>query len=306
MATVRTLDAYSIHGHLGAGSVNEELLDYGDFFGALGSDGLGRSLKVGAETVALAEVVRLDHRIAFRFVSGNSSELAEAYDPSTGTTQLVELGHERFIVNWAWVIVDPIARIAVLERKRPGVPVFQLERYLSDFGRDNGFERLSVSLNPVPSPSFVEEIESFTRIREASVTIRRPNHSFTQSAREAVAQIARDSNAGSATVQVNAERKESLQKDSGIVADIISFARNPITPILNAVVKGFRPGFGKERSVSLKKHQLKATATLPEGVSPTQQLQAVEVAASVLIEQAVSAENLRLEGQDEPPSSIER
>lgn len=290
MATVRTLDAYSIHGHLAAGSSGEELLDYPSFFESLARDGIGRSSKVGAETVGLVDYVDLGTRSAFRFISGNDAEPAEAYDPHTGTTAPLELGRERFIVSWAWVVVDPEARIVILERKRPGVPVYQLERYLSGFGRDHGFERLSVSLNPVPSPSFVEEILSFDRIREASVTIRRPNHSFTESAREAVAQIARESNAGSATVQVNAERKESLEKDSGIVADIISFAKSPITPVLNAVVKGFRAGFGKERTVSLKKHQLKSTATLRDGDTPQQQLEAVEASASVLIDQAKEAE----------------
>lgn len=207
MATVRTLDAYSIHGHLAAGSPGEELLDYPSFFDALAARGVGRSLKVGTETVGPVDYVDLGGRMAFRFISGNDAESAEAYDPTTGTTVPVELGRERFIVSSAWVVVDPEARILILERKRPGVPVYQLERYLSGFGRDEGFDRLSVSLNPVPSPSFVEEILSFDRIREASITIRRPNHSFTESAREAVAQIARDSNAGSATVQVNAERK---------------------------------------------------------------------------------------------------
>lgn len=298
MATVRTLDAYSIHGHLAAGSPGEELLDYPSFFDALAAQGVGRSLKVGTETVGPVDYVDLGGRMAFRFISGNDAESAEAYDPSTGTTVPVELERERFIVSSAWVVVDPEARILILERKRPGVPVYQLERYLSGFGRDEGFDRLSVSLNPVPSPSFVEEILSFDRIREASITIRRPNHSFTESAREAVAQIARDSNAGSATVQVNAERKESLEKDSGIVADIVSFAKSPITPVLNAVVKGFRAGFGKERTVSLKKHQLKATATLRDADSPRQQLEAVEASAIVLIDQAKEVEEVGLEEID--------
>lgn len=245
MSTVRTLDAYSIHGHLAAGSPGEELLDYPAFFDSLATHGIGRSLRVGAETVGPVDYVDLGAHSAFRFISGNDGESAEAYDPHTGTTTPLELGRERFIVSWAWMVVDPEARIVILERKRPGVPVYQLERYLSGFGRDQGYGRLSISLNPVPSPSFTKEVLSFDRIREASITIRRPNHSFTESAREAVAQIARDSNAGSATVQANAERKESLEKDSGIVADIVSFARNPITPVLNAVVKGFRQATGR-------------------------------------------------------------
>ncbi len=248
--------------------------------------GEGVSIPVGNETVALVAATRRNERHAFRFVSGNADDLAEAFDPSSGTTVEVDLGRERFIVSGAWVIVDASKRVAVIERKRPGVPVYQLERFLARFGRDNGFPGLTISLNPVPSESFVREIERFTRIREASVTIRRPNHSFTASAREAVAQIARESNAGSATVQVNADRKQSLAKDEGIVADIISFAKSAITPIVNATVKGMRPGFGKERTVSLQKHVLKGTVDIDTNDTPLRQLDSIDGAADTLIGEA--------------------
>ncbi|WP_223624016.1 DUF4747 family protein [Microbacterium sp. EST19A] len=291
MAIIKTLDAYSVHGHLRAGATDEQLLDYVTFFAQLASDGVGESVRVGADTVALVEVVGLGARTAFRFASGNASEVAEAYDPATGTTTAVLLDRERFIVNWVWVIVDPTARIVALERKRPGVPVFQLERFMNEFGRNNAYRRLTVSLHPVPSPSFTEEILSFTRIREASVTIQRPNHSFDAAAREAVAQIARDSNAGTATIQINAERKESLEKNSGIVADIIAFASNALSPIVNAVVKGVRPGFGKERTVSLHKHQLKATAEVSTTATPAEQLETLDATAATLISSASDSAN---------------
>lgn len=282
----RTLDVYGIHGHLAPGSDTEELLDYLDFFRKLADAGSGISVRIGEDTIALVDVAQRDGRYAFRFVSGNASDLAEAFDPGSGTTVPVELERERFIVRGAWVIVDASKRVVVIERRRPGVPVYQLERFFEKFGRGNGYSRLTVSLNPVPSPSFVEEIESFTRIREASVTIRRPNHSFTASARQAVAQIARESNGGSATVQVNADRKESLSKDHGIVSDILSFARAAINPILNATVKGSRPGYGKERTVSLKKHVLKGTAQIEETAAPIEQLNSIDATAELLIEDA--------------------
>lgn len=282
----RTLDVYSIHGHLTPGSASEELLDYEAYFRELTRRSSGVSYTVGTETIALVETASRNERVAFRFASGNANDLAEAFDPASGTTIPVDLGRERFIVNAAWVVVDPSRRVVVIERKRPGVPVYQLERFFAKFGRDNGYAGLTISLNPVPSASFVKEIQSFTRIREASVTIRRPNHSFTASAREAVAQIARESNAGSATVQVNADRKQSLSKDDGIVADIISFAKTAITPILNATVKGFRPGFSKERTVSLQKHVLKGTAQIETTASPAQQLDAIDTAADALIQDA--------------------
>lgn len=241
-------------------------------------------MNVGDATVALVDSGRRDARFAFRFVSGDPDTIAEVFNPATGTTEVADLGRERFLVNGAWTIVDPDRRIVVIEKKRPGVPIYQLERFLSEFGRSNGFHSLSVSLNLVPSESFVAEIGSFTRIREASVTLRKPNHSFTPSARELLGQIAGASDAQDAEVTLKAARGASLSKQSGIVADIVSFAQSVINPLFKARVTGQRPGVEGEQTVHLHKHALKGDARVDPTDSPQAQLSALDESASQLID----------------------
>ncbi|HEY8588731.1 MAG TPA: hypothetical protein VIL55_04160 [Naasia sp.] len=287
---VRKLDAYSIHGHLNPGGQDEELVDYEEFFAEVASRAVGVSFRVGSNLVALVESGSRQGRHGLRLASGDPAGQAEVFDPATGTAAEVSLGREQLLVSPAWVIVDPIARIAVVEKRRPGVPVMEIERFLSIYGRERlGMPGLTLSLNPVPSPSFRREIETFTRIREAAVVLRRPNHSFTSDAREMLGQIAEASNAQDVEVQVNAARGGTLSKDSGIVADILSFVKSAINPLLNARVVGNRPDFEGERSVSLNKHTVRGSARIETNSPADEQLNALDEAAQGLIEQAQDA-----------------
>jgi hypothetical protein len=287
LTIVRTLDAYSIHGHLSPGSEDESLLDYVEFFSELAATDVHQArFPVGGDTVAMTETTSRGDRVAFRLVSGNAEELPLVYDLRTGTAEEVDPGRDRFVVSGAWVIVDPIQRILVLERKRPGVPVFQIERFLGQFGkRLLNLSYLTVTLNPVPSSSFAQEISTFTRIREASITLRRPNHSWTQSASSMLGELS-NSNAAEIQLQLNADRGQSLSKSEGVVAEVLDLARNPIGPLKNAVVKGTRPDFEGERSVSLRKHTVKGTARVDPKSGPFAQLESLEKAAIRMIQTA--------------------
>lgn len=287
MATyTRTLNIYALHGHIKPGSSDEENLDYEEFFKQVYEQAQGVPIIIGTQTVAIASVQKRADRYAFRFISGSGEAITEVFNPATNKAELIELPQERFVVNGAWVIVSPTKRLLVAERKRPGVPVFEVERFLNRFAKQSGNGDVSIALNPVPSPSFVAEVESFSRIREASVLIRRPNSSFSKTAQEAMGRIAADSNAGQVTVQANAERGQSLRKDDGLVADILSFAKSTLSPIEDARIKGERPGFDGERSISLLKHVLKGTVRLTRGLSPEKQLGAIYEEAEDLIDVA--------------------
>lgn len=288
---IRTLDAYSIHGHVNAGGNEEEyLLDYEPFFRSLiNSDFRKTRFSVGVDTVALTDVSKRNNGFAFRVVSGNAVNLPLVYDLTTGTAQEVDPGHDRFVVSGVWVIVDPRNRMLVVERKRPGVPIFQLERFLSLFGRQIlGLLGLTISLNPVPSASFAREIYSFTRIREASITLRRPNHSWTAAAENMLGALA-ESNAAEIQIQLNADRGKSLEKTKGVVKEIVDVAKHPIGPLKNATLKGTTPNFEGERVVSLRNHTVKGTARLDSTQPPFVQLEALESTALQMFEDSRKA-----------------
>lgn len=283
----RTLEAYSIHGHVEPGTERESLLAYADFFRALAqADVQLLRYRVAEDTVAVVDKAQHPSGLAFRFVTGNADDLALIYDAATGRVEPVQTGDGRFIVRGAWVVVDPDARVMVVERKRPGVPVFQLERFLSQFGREHlGLDALKIVLNPMPSPSFAHEVQSLTRIREASITLRRPNHSWTRSAQGLLGQLGA-SNAGEVQVQLNAERGESLAKDSGIVREIIDLAHKPVSALKNATVRGTSPVYEGERTVSLQRHTVKGTARVDPSARPGEQLEQMSLVVEDLFDRS--------------------
>lgn len=283
-SVVRTLEAHVIHGHSSAGSVDAGLLDYVEFFETLASvNPQTLRFPVGPDTVAIAEIVERSGLLCFQFVSGNATELPLIYDSSTASVTEVDPGDGRLVVRSAWVLVDPESRILVLERRRPGVPTFQIERFLSQVGRELlGVQGLVISINPVPSASFTEEIEAFTRVREVSITLRRPNHSWTATASGMLGELA-ESNAAQVQLQLNADRGQSLSKTRGVVDELKQLVRHPISALKNAVVKGNTPSFDGEKTVSLQKHIVKGTARLDSSDGPIAQLDELSVVASTLV-----------------------
>lgn len=286
------MEAYSIHGHTRPGADDEDLLAYEDFFLTIVQSDL-RALRflIGTDTVAVADVETRGSQVALLFVSGNATELPLVYDASTATTQEVDPGKNRLIVSSAWAIIDPSTRIMVLERKRPGVPVYQVERFLSQFGRDViGLPALAISLNPVPSASFIREIDQFNRIREAAITLRRPNHSWTASAEAMLGELA-ESNAAEVQLQLNADRGQSLSKSRGVVSEIVDLARRPINALKNAVIKGTTPTFEGERSVSLRRHTVKGATRIDSSAGPRVQLESLAPLAESLTTQILSTDS---------------
>ena len=284
---VHGLSAYSIHGHVQAGTEAERVLSYDSFFKRLyADDPHDLRYKVGAETVAITDASSRSERLAFRFVAGNARALPLVYDLETATAEEVDPGSGRFVVNGAWVIVDADKRIAIIDRKRPGVAIYQIERFLSQYGREQlRLPGLAISLNPIPTESFRDEIKDLYRIREAEITLRRPNHSWTQTAEGVLKEIG-DSNAAEVKIQLNADRGNSLAKDRGIVADILSLARNPISALKNVVIRGRSHSYDGEKSVSLKRHVVRGTVQIDRDAGPHEQLEAFDGLAGELIEQA--------------------
>lgn len=270
----RSLVAYSIHGHVNPGGEGEAVVDYGALFESierLGSESL--RARVSGDVVAISRVERTDGLLAMLFVAGSEGELPLVYDPSTASAEEVDPGGGRFVVNGVWGFFDPEERYLVMEKRRPGVAIYQIERLLTGIARRAVGDKTAVlSLNPVPAPSFVREVQRFTRIREASITMRRPNHSWTDDAIELLAHVG-DSNAAQVQVQLNADRGQSLSKSDGIVRDVMRVAQHPVGPLQNATVRGTFPDQEGERAVSLRRHIVTGTTRVDGDVAVEQRAQ---------------------------------
>lgn len=274
---IRTVEAYSVHGHIASGSPDETLLDYRAFFDQLRRANL-HSLRVqlGDDVVAITEQHDTGERIALRFVIGNTDELPLVYDIGSATATPIDPGADRLVVRGAWVFVLPDSRLIFVEKRRPGVPIFQIERFLAQYGRNQlGLDGLTVSLNPVPSSDFAREVEEMTRIREATIAMRRPNYSWTDTAGELIGEPAAESNASEVRLQLSADRGQSLAKDRGVVRDLLRLVRNPVTGLKNAIVRGQSPRHEGERTVSLDKSKVKASTRIRRGATNQETLDAL-------------------------------
>jgi hypothetical protein len=280
------LYAYSIHGR-----DTVDVLDYRAFFSDLaGFDPQLRQTGVGDLTVAITATIPANDRWSVRFVSGIQGLPPLLYDPDTGTESTTDIGG-RILATATWVFVDPQERFAVIDQHRPGVPVAVIARALAHLGRELELAPgLTLSLNPVPSPSFVEELDRFDRVRQAAVVIERPNYNWLDSATDLTGYAA-ESDAGTVELQMSAERGQSLATDSGIVDDIRTLASQSIGPLRNLRVIGRRQGESKETSLSLARHQEKRFVPVDSSGGSAVERDQLQAAASAFLDELPSQDS---------------
>jgi hypothetical protein len=218
--------------------------------------------------LAIAAASRHDSGVwHFRFISGDPTEIPLVYVEATGETVAEEPVDGRWRATPTRVSIDPTRRLLAVELRRAGVGATNLERYMTRLAKREGFhERLSLEMNPLPSPSFEDEIDDLARIREASIIVRRPNTDW-DDADDILSDLADASAAHKASVTVNAARGESLSASRGVMSLVREHLRRPLTNVSNVRVTGTPTGSSRERTVSLEKHQFQGQADVPPQAS---------------------------------------
>lgn len=278
--THRSLYAYSLHGRDETGTI-----DYLQFFDELEHIPIvERRTQIGTDTVAVTVIERRGRpRWALRFVAGEEGLPALIYDPATGQEAYEDLGR-RFAVSSSWILVNADTRYVALERRRPGVGVGTVAIALAQLGNELGITRNArFELNPVAAESFIEEIDTFERIRKAAVVVQRPNYDWTDSAAE-LTHYAAESDAQTAEVELAAERGGTLARATGIVNDLRQLVLERIGPLRNARLTGRRAGEEKESTVSLERHQERRYAPIPPGATVEEQNEIVVRAEEELVQ----------------------
>ena len=274
---VRKLRLFSAHGFINPSDDNLVLLNYEEFFSELSAEGFKKfRLQTGGETVAISEVHKVGDNVAFLFVKGSESSIT-IFNERTGVTQEAELPENHIAVSATWLFWKRNSRFVFVESNRPGVGTGVIEKFFTSYGKNYlGHKNFTFDLNAVPGPSFEREIDRFTRIREVSVVLKRPNHAWS-TAVELIGDAA-ESNAGTVELSVRAGRKQSLAKDRGIVQSLKDYAREKISGLKNVRVFGQVPGVEGEHSVSLENSQMTASTKLESGLDPSQNLQPLAAA----------------------------
>lgn len=204
------------------------------------------------------------------------SEVSIPIQPRSQPSEEIQLVIEPNSVNrWSAkptrlvVSLDDDERIVALESTRGGVTPLLLERYLERVRLDRFRER-TADITPLASSSFLEEVEAFERIRLAAVEVSRPNYDWSDHANN-LYQLADESGAQSSTTEVKAPRGESLNKNGGLVKVIRDVASAANASIQNAQITGRKPGDVNDQTVSLEKHQERASIPVDTSLPLDQQ-----------------------------------
>lgn len=267
---IRSVYAYELHGHDADGP-----LDYGQFFASLAqltSRQRQFQLVRSNEVVAIPEVRAVGDVYELRFLIGREGEMARFYDLQSGTEREAAPQRGEVAVQGSWLVIDTAARLVVQERRRPGVPLQLAIRGLTGIGRERGIAtNLTISLGPIADRGFIEELDGLDRIKSAAVIMQRPNMSWTNTADSILSDYAEDSNVGTVEFGATARPKDSLSKNSGIIADIKAMVSTAFGPLTNVRIVGRQDGESKDRTVSLKQHARRREIQIPQAASPAEE-----------------------------------
>ncbi len=254
MPTVqRGLYAYSIHGRGRSG----EVIDYTAFVQSLAAatSVLRRAIINQDEVVLLRDIRQYGRVWELRFLSGSDRESLTLFDVGNDRERDDPRSEGEIVVRPTFLYLNPETRFVALERRRPGLSATEIGKALGIIGTAVGFaDDLVIDLNPVTAESFNEELAHFERIRQASVTVARPNLDWTENANTLTAYAA-ESDGQSAELEISAPRGGSLAKERGIVKDIKELVLHAIGPLKKVKIVGRHADEKRERTLTLANHQ---------------------------------------------------
>ncbi len=286
-STNRTVLAYSLHGR-----IRSDVIDYSDFFARLAEvDRLRRQTSVGSDLVAITEIQPVEQAWLLRFVTGEEGASALLYNPRSGEELVGDLGGNMLAAG-AWVLLDPVRRFVAVEQRRPGVSINVMTRTLGHLGVELGIlpDRATFDFNPITAPSFIRELDTFARIREASVSVARPNYDWDDSA-TTLTDYADESDGAEAELTIKAPRGGSLARSNGIVADVKQLVARPIGPLKNLKIRGKREGEQRESTMTLARHQERTSFAVSPGDAPAVERDAFLAAGADLLDRLPDEED---------------
>ncbi|WP_432984629.1 hypothetical protein [Dactylosporangium sp. CA-233914] len=253
---IRWVRAYVIHAR-----TQDGVVDYVDFFSRIFT--LPQSalrIQIHRELViAVNRVLIQGGIITVRFASGNPEEVPLLYNDETGELAIATTPDGTWLASATHVAIVPESRVIIVEGTRRGVGATNLERYFSKVVRERGLmDRVTLDISPLPSPSFEEELDRFTRIREAVIEVGRPNFDWDDN-NDMLSELAADSGGQKAQVAVVAAKGQSLEKVGGIIQVIREHVSNGLANIRNVKIFGRKEDDRADSSLTLEKHQLQAT-----------------------------------------------
>lgn len=264
----RTVRLYSLHGR-----VKDDPINYTTLFENLASRRPSDRVVAlpNGLSIAMESIERQGQRFHLRLLAGDPTEIPILFDEASGESRPGDIDRGQWLASATRAVIDTDTevRVVALELRRNGIAASTFEKVLEHLG-SNALENLKIDLNPLPSKSFLEEIERFERIREATLVLARPNFDWNDH-HDHLHGLAEESGAARAESTVTAARNESLNKSKGLVEYIKRLARNTVSDVKNAVIRGTRSGESRETSVSLERNVLSGRVEFDSSLSGREQ-----------------------------------
>lgn len=283
----RSLWAYHLHVHKYPGTDKQQVLDYEDFFNWMISENIDQPvLRRYDRLIAIAETKSIGRYVALLFVSGEqeSSVLSLNLETFGIAEQSAEDG--QVFVQSRWVIVDPTTRTIVFEVNRPTVGLDDVKYYLlrsmKKYARTDSVE---MEISQAIDKGILQAIDKFERIREASITLTRPNSDWSDVINDWGRAI-ESSGAQSVSLAANASRGQSLSKDKGVVRTIVDVVKAPYSFVKNAYITGKYPNEENERTVSLRNNRVKGSTLVNPEENRIEQLESMIVTVEEVVAEA--------------------
>jgi hypothetical protein len=251
------LELFAIHAHLTDPSVT-----YRDLFKALENIPAERRFAIQrSRAFVIPRIREQDGRFFITVYDGPIGANPVIFDLQSAQERTEILDRSEFVADITHAVVDPDRRRIAIEYVRRGAKADDIANLIeATMAKEGGlFKDIRVEFAPVVDESFSRSIDQFLRIREAALTVVRPNASWTDHYTE-LSSLLEESSGDKADLGVRAARGDGLSKEKGIVGIIKSVIRDSQPYLKRAFVKGVRRGEQAETTVSSTKHIRHAVA----------------------------------------------
>jgi len=248
--TTRKLEVFSLSGHVGEGAA-----DYGALFRRLAKlDDEKRSATVGEKLVAFSRIEITKGVAWFVAYEGVPEQRPLLFNVARGRERFGQLRADEVVAHKTHVLVDLSRREALIEYNHRGAKASDIAEVVQSAGRTlSELRDLTFDLVAVGDESFLKAVDRFTRIRIASIRVARPNPGWTDCYDE-LGDLGKKSKAQTITVEMTAQRNDTLSKSDGIIGVVRDLIKRKIAALKGARVVGQRGEEPSETTVSLDRY----------------------------------------------------
>ena len=248
--TTRKLEVFKLHGRTETGTLN-----YKQFFAALGHVPPDERARERGSRLLAFPVLSVSQSTAWLITyEGDVGVNPLIFSSSQARERVQRLRSGEVVAYKTHVLINLTSREVIVEYNHRGAKANDIIWILEEIGRSlQGYDSLSLELNPVADEGFISAMDRFERIRLASLRVARPNIDWTDHYDNLNA-VAADSEARTAEIELTAHRGGSLSKTRGIVRFIRDLARGTHSILKSARLTGVREGESESTTLSLSHH----------------------------------------------------